>query len=75
MESHGVSGLRDLLAHGAKRVPAEGLSPDFYKWTPELTFYARGRENGELVDWVLVERNNEREMTFPVERFVDCRRG
>ena len=46
-----------------------GVKPGiFYKWTPELTFYARGRENGELVDWVLAERNNEREMIVSAER-------
>ena len=68
-EPWGVSGLRDLLAHGAKRALAEGVKPGiFYKWTPELTFYARGRENGELVDWVLAERNNEREMIVSAER-------
>ena len=68
-EPWGVSGLRDLLAHGAKRALADGVKPGiFYQWTPELTFYARGRENGELVDWILAERNNEREMIVSAER-------
>ncbi|MEC8049874.1 MAG: LptF/LptG family permease [Myxococcota bacterium] len=68
-EPWGVSGLRDLLAHGAKRALADGVKPGiFYQWTPELTFYARGRDNGELVDWVLAERNGEREMIVSAER-------
>lgn len=60
-EPWGVTGLRELMAHGAKRSLAEGVEPGvFYKWTPELTFYARAQENGTMTDWLLSERSAER---------------
>ena len=38
----GVSGLRDLLAHGAKRALARVKPGIFYKWAPELAHMLRG---------------------------------
>lgn len=62
-EPWGVSGLRELMAHGAKRALADGVKPGvFYQWTPELTFYARDRHGDELIDWVLSENNKRREV-------------
>ena len=62
-EPWGVSGLRELMAHGAKRALADGVKPGiFYQWTPELTFYARDRRGDELIDWVLSEKNKTREV-------------
>ena len=68
--SHGAfQDFCNLLAHGAKRALADGVKPGiFYQWTPELTFYAKGRENGELVDWILAERSRDREMIVSAER-------
>lgn len=62
-EPWGVSGLRNLMAHGAKRALAEGVKPGiFYQWTPNLTFYARDRSESRLIDWVLSEKNTNREV-------------
>ncbi len=62
-EPWGVSGLRELLAHGAKRSLAEGVVPGvFYRWTPNLTFYARDKQDGTMIDWLITERTADRDI-------------
>lgn len=68
-EPWGVSGIRHLMAHGAKRALADGVKPGiFYQWTPELTFYARDKSERDLVEWVLAEKSEAREVIVSAKR-------
>jgi lipopolysaccharide export system permease protein len=70
-EPWGVRGIDRLFKQSAQRALASGVRPgEFNEWVPGVTFMARDRQDGELVDVVFADR---REAERPV--VISARRG
>ena len=63
-EPWGLKGLQEIASKGAQRALAEGIRPgEFTQWTPQMMFYAEGKE-GEIYEQILL--SDERRPGEPI---------